>query len=153
MIHSKRISSLSEAHNRSCASWKWNPLCTEMCAPEHIFWRVQCQEAWKWACGLERSPSLPQPSELVTHSQRKDKEQRWMPCHSQLSETKSFLGSSLPRRVWLQGSGLGEGWEKAVMTAVLKEIKGEKVLVLSIKKGNGELCRSQIQEVNYRRLG
>lgn len=39
------------------------------------------------------------------------------------------------------------------MTAVLKEIKGEKVLVLSIKKGNGELCRSQIQEVNYRRLG
>lgn len=37
--------------------------------------------------------------------------------------------------------------------AILKEIKGEKELLLSIKRGNGELCRSQIQEVNYRRLG
>ena len=39
------------------------------------------------------------------------------------------------------------------MMAILKEIKGEKELLLSIKRGNGELCRSQIQEVNYRRLG
>lgn len=39
------------------------------------------------------------------------------------------------------------------MMAILMEIKRGKVLVLSIKKGNGELCKSQIQEVNYRRLG
>ena len=37
--------------------------------------------------------------------------------------------------------------------AILKEIKGEKVLLLSIKKVNGELCRSQILDVTYSRLG
>lgn len=32
------------------------------------------------------------------------------------------------------------------MMAILMEIKGGKVLVLSIKKEMGELCKSQIQE-------